>query len=408
MPRLTLLAILLLASALLMPARGQGGAEELPADSLKAESLRAKMSRRTNSLKQKAKTERNKLKQKAATEKERLKQKAAAEKEKLKQKSDRLLERGMEAKELADSMLDVRNARVTTDTLWVARPQCTWTLRAKTDVIGDIIHLHTGSEAGKESDYYLTARPKTTVGMSANYRGISLALSLSPTKLLSDISDFVSSLNYYSNQFGGDLRLEKIDEFDGRTGLIGKSRRLDNTTLRSFAATGYYVFNGRHFSYPAVFNSTWEQRRSAGSLIVQGNLNWGRLKMGNPAEMDAAAYTDQLRRIDMRSFSIGIGYGYNYVLPPHWLLHATLQPSIMLWRDYHLHLSTPDGNAYAEKMQSNHLNIHLTARLGATYSWNRYFIGTTGVMHTLRTGRKQDISVTDTKWSVRTFFGVRF
>ena len=342
-----------------------------------------------------------------STKMQRIKERIKNKKKKIAEKSALLKERGIEMKTQADSLLDIRNARVTTDTLWVARPQCTWTLRAKTDIIGDMIHIHTGDESGNPSDYYMTAHPKMTMGMSANYRGISLSMSFSPTKLLSDISDIVSSLNYYSNQFGGDLTLGKIDEFNGRTGLIGKSRRLDNTTLRSFTASGYYVFNGQRFSYPAVFNSTWEQKRSAGSFIAQANFNWGKLKMGNPTEMDAMAYKDVLNRISMRSVSIGVGYGYNYVLPPHWLMHITVQPSFMLWENYKLYLTDTDGNGFSEKMPSNHFNLHLTARIGATYSWEQYFLGVTGVVHSIKTGRNKDISVTDTKWKVRAFLGVR-
>lgn len=390
-----MLALLL---ALSLPATAQSsGAVAAQPDTTRAERTRTRWT-----------TKREHLKQQAKEQKERLRVKAKEQKEKLKVKSEQLKVKGMEVKVQADSILDIRNARVTTDTLWVARPQCTWTLRAKTDMIGDIIHLHTGDESGHPSDYYMTARPKMTLGVSANYRGISLALSFSPTKLLSDISDMLSSFNYYSNQFGGDLTMEKIDEFDGRTGLVGKSRRLSNTNLRSFTASGYYVFNGKRFSYPAVFNSTWEQKRSAGSLIAQANLNWGRLNMGNPEEMNAGAYTDVLHRINMRSFSIGIGYGYNLVMPPHWLIHLTLQPSIMLWKNYTLHLTDHNlGNSYTDKMPSGSINIHLTGRAGATYSWDKYFIGATGVFHTIKTGKQTDISITDTKWKARAFFGIR-
>ena len=329
-------------------------------------------------------------------------------KEKIVEKKERLIEKGIEARARADSLLDKRNARLTTDTLWVARPQCTWTLRAKTDIIGDVIHLHTGEESGHPSDYYMTARPKTTVGVSANYKGISLSLSLSPTRWLNDISDIISSLNYYSNRFGGDLTMERIDKFDGRASLLGESQKLGNTSLKSVTASGYYVFNGRRFSYPAVFNATWEQKRSAGSVIVQANFNWSRLKVGDIAEMEGmSSYNNALKRISMKSVSIGAGYAYNLVLPPHWLIHITAQPSIMLWKSYKLHQEDADGSEYSETLPSDNFNLHLTGRVGATYSWSRYFIGLTGVVHCIKTGDDNDISVTDTKWKGRAFFGVR-
>lgn len=322
--------------------------------------------------------------------------------ERLAAKGERALEKGRKAKRVADWLLDTWRARVTTDTLWVARPQCTWTFKAKTDLLGDIIHLHTG-ELSKHgvSDYYLTARPKMTLGVSANYKGLSLALSFSPTNMLRDMSDFVSSLNYYSNRYGIDLSLERIDEFKGHSELLGERERLDKTTLRSFAASAYYVFNGRRFSYPAVFNSSWEQRRSAGSFIVQANFDWGRLRIGNQQQYDV------LHRLDTRSLSLGAGYGYNLVLPPHWLIHLTVLPSIMLWKDYRIYMTDEEGDGLSERMHSKHLNIHLTARIGATYSWSRFFVGATGIVHSVRTGLDDGISMSDTRWKTRAFFGVR-
>lgn len=379
----------------------------LVADSVGGESIGEKVAAKAEGLKKKAGEERKKLREKAAEQKELLRAKTAEKKERLRARAGEMKERGMAAKVKADSVLDARNARVRTDTMWVARPQCTWTFRGKADMIGDVIHLRTGDESGNPSDYYLTARPKVTMGASANYRGISLSLSFSPTKWLSDISDIISSLNYYSNQFGGEVTMELIDEFDGHSELLGRRTRLDNTTLRAVTASGYYVLNGRRFSYPAVFNSTWEQRRSAGSVVVQANFNWERLKMGNPAEMDAEAYDNVLNRIDMRSVSIGVGYGYNLVLPPHWLIHLTAQPSVMLWKSFKLHLTDGEGGAMVEKMPSGHFNLHMTGRVGATYSWSKYFLGITGVVHSIKTGRDADISVRDTKWQGRAFFGLR-
>lgn len=321
---------------------------------------------------------------------------------------DQVRERGQEAKLKVDSVLDQRQAKLTTDTLWVARPQCTWTLQGKATMVGEMLHLHTGPQSGHESNYWLTSHPKTTLGLSANYRGLSLMLSASPTKLLTDFSDLVSSLNYYNNRFGIDATLERIDAFDGKPDdiLTTRTERLDHTNLRSLALSAYYVFNGRRFSYPAVFNSTWVQRRSAGSPLVQLSFTTGRLKIGDRLQ-PADNFDQQLVRIDMNALTLGAGYAYNWVPSPHWLLHLTAMPSCMLWRRYRLHNRLGDGTEQRQAMPSSHVNIHITGRIGAIYSWRRYFVGLTGVVQTLKTGDDNDISLTDTKWKGRTFFGVR-
>ncbi len=137
------------------------------------------------------------------TLKERLIEKRDQIKESIQAKIDSLKPKAEEAMIKADSILNVRNAKVTTDTLWVARPLETWTFRAKTDVFSDLMHLRAVDMHDNSSNYYLTADPKVTLGIMANYRGISLSLSFSPSKILSDISDMMSAINYYSNTFGG-------------------------------------------------------------------------------------------------------------------------------------------------------------------------------------------------------------
>ena len=40
----------------------------------------------------------------------------------------------------------------------------------------------------------------------------------------------------------------------------------------------YYAFNGRRFSYPAVFSQSWMQKRSCGSLMLGASFMGGVLK----------------------------------------------------------------------------------------------------------------------------------
>ncbi|MBO4674170.1 MAG: DUF4421 family protein [Bacteroidaceae bacterium] len=322
------------------------------------------------------------------------------------EKIDSLKPKAEEAMIKADSLLDIRNAKITTDTLWVARPQETWTFRAKADVFGDLMHIRSVDMHDKRGDYYLNADPKVTLGIMANYRGISASLSLSPSKLLSDISDMVSAINYYSNTFGFDLTFEKVDAFHGRTGLQSSSHKLTNTNMRQFAVTGYYVFNGKKFSLPAVFNSTWIQKRSAGSFLVQAGFNTGRIKIGDNLDSEHD-FASRLKRIDMNSFSIGAGYGYNLVYGKHWLFHATAQPSIMVWKNYKLHLDDGSGNEEVNKMDAGHINFFLVGRLGAIYSWEKYFIGLTSVVQHSKSGKDSDFALRETQFQARAFFGWR-
>ena len=107
---------------------------------------------------------------------ERLQEKKEQIIQNIQEKIDSLKPKAQEAMIKADSLLDVRNAKITTDTFYVARPQETWTFRAKTDVFGDVMHIRAVDMGGNTGNYYLSAEPKVTLGIMANYRGISLSL----------------------------------------------------------------------------------------------------------------------------------------------------------------------------------------------------------------------------------------
>ena len=326
----------------------------------------------------------------------------------IQEKIDSLKPKAEEAMIKADSILDVRNSKITTDTFYVARPQETWTFRAKVDGFGEMMHLRSVDKTGTKGNYYLNADPKITLGIMANYRGISASFSLSPSKMLSDISDMMSAINYYSNTFGIDFTFEKVNAFRGRTNLESNTHKLSSATnMRQFALTGYYVFNGKKFSLPAVFNSTWVQKRSAGSFLVQAAFNTGRVKIGDDLDTDASVASIP-NRIDMNSFAIGAGYGYNLIAGKHWLLHGTVQPSIMIWQNYKLHTTEKStGVDEVNKMDTDRLNFFIVGRLGAIYSWDRYFIGLTSVIQHSKSGKDSDFALRDTQWQARAFFGWR-
>ena len=337
---------------------------------------------------------------------ERLQEKKEQIVQNIQEKIDSLKPKAEEAMIKADSILDVRNAKITTDTFYVARPQETWTFRAKVDGFGEMMHLRFADMAGNKGNYYLNADPKITLGIMANYRGISASFSLSPSKILSDISDMMSAINYYNNTFGIDFTFEKVNAFRGRTNLQSKTHKLSSATnMRQLAITGYYVFNGKRFSLPAVFNSTWVQKRSAGSFLVQAAFNTGRVKIGDDLDVGALSIPN---RIDMNSFAIGAGYGYNLVAGKHWLLHGTAQPSLMVWQNYKLHTTEKStGTEEVNKMDTGRLNFFIVGRLGAIYSWERYFIGLTSVIQHSKSGKDSDFALRDTQWQVRAFFGWR-
>ncbi len=77
----------------------------------------------------------------------------------------------------------------------------------------------------------------------------------------------------------------------------------------------YYTFNHKRFSYPAAFNQTTLQRRSAGSPIVGMGFTRHSIDMSIEGLPDQLFYTD---------LSLSGGYAYNWVIAKNWLFAGSL------------------------------------------------------------------------------------
>lgn len=83
------------------------------------------------------------------------------------------------------------------------------------------------------------------------------------------------------------------------------------------AAAGTYVFNGKKFSTRAAFEQSEKQLRSAGSFMIGGGLYYYRL--GNLSE----TFNSAEHSFDIFQVGVHAGYGYSWVISPHWLLSAS-------------------------------------------------------------------------------------
>jgi len=329
----------------------------------------------------------------------------------------------------ADSLLAIREDNITTDTMWVEKDKSTLILKTYATVYSDIMHIRSVNAEGSKSDLFVKSDLKTTLGFSANYRGISASFAINPSKFLKKNSDVRYELNYYNNKYGIDAGYQDVhnlsvtDHFLKRIG----NDKIANSSLKSLSVNGYYVFNGKRFSYPAVFNNTWTQKRSAGSFLASASFYYGRAKSDDDAK-GIQSGDNMVHGLKMRHISVGAGYAYNWVVNPRLVLHISAQPSIMMWKDYKINEryrfgideseKTPDGAVlkdgyatydYWRKMPSNKFNFYIVGRAGGTYNINNsQFIAATAVVQSFKTGRDSEFSLVNTNWKVRASYGWRF
>ena len=299
-----------------------------------------------------------------------------------------------------DSALTARYYKIPYDTNYVVRPEGRLTLKLRLNQTGNGIHAK-----GTVNDIYskadLRTSNKTTISLAAIYRGLSVGMAINPAKLKGVYKDYEFNLNYYSSKISLDASYQRSSTLAGdieRNGL----QRLESgdISMKVLNLAGYYTFNHRRFSYPAAFNQSYIQQRSAGSWLAGFSYQGGsikttdELKEKNPNAPEVRIFTGH--------FGIGGGYGYNWVLGKKWLLHFSALPTFVV---YNRNNFTVNG----ERKNAKHMrfNMLFNERVAVVRNFSpRFFAGVTLVMNN-SVFDDDAVVVNQNKWRARAFIGVR-
>lgn len=300
-----------------------------------------------------------------------------------------------------DNVLAERYYRTSYDTNYVVRPEGRWTLKLKGNQTGNSIHAKgTINEVYSRAD--LSTSHKTTISIAAGYRGISASYSINPAKLKGSYEDYELNVNYYGSRVSFDASYQRSTSMSGNIERgAGKSRmEQEDVKMKVFNISAYYCFNHRKFSFPAVFNQSYIQRRSAGSWLAGVSYQGGsihttdELKLRRP---EAPVVT-----IKFGHLGIGGGYGYNLVLWKKLLLHLSVLPTFVVYNRNKIVI-----NEESRSVGSVRFNMLFNEHAAIVYNISpRYFVGATLVMSNSLFNDK-DIVINQNKWIGRAFVGVR-
>lgn len=339
-----------------------------------------------------------------------------------------------------DSILTERRSVITTDTNYVIRPGQTWTFKLAENIKGDYMELFSKDTGNDEFDYYLSNQGSTSTGLSASYHGLTLSYAINPQRLAGKNHDKELGFNIYNNRFGVDFSWFHTKHYSGILDGTKETDEWENATMDGVSIHGYYVFNRKKFSYPAAFTGSWIQKHSAGSWIAGATYYSSTYRSGvdqqqadevientyGPGEYSNEVFILQ-ESIKFKYFSIGVGYAYNFVPNSHWLIHFSILPALVPWRQlksnneiwaYQEELSDEERQAYRSYYReylsyeaTNKLfNFTNVSRLSVTYSWKNYFLGLTSHASTgfINCSTDGDTSfLSNTRWKVRCYFGIR-
>ena len=147
------------------------------------------------------------------------------------------------------------------------------------------------------------------------------------------------SLNIYSSKFGVDLyyrktgsdfKLRGSNGFNLATPIDGQD--FDGLRSKILGLNAYWIFNHRKFSYPAVYSQSTNQRKSAGSFMAgfsysRHSIHFDYTQL--PIEMKNDLNRNlRFSKVKYSDYSLGFGYGYNWVFKKNWVANLSLLPGI--------------------------------------------------------------------------------
>ncbi len=299
-----------------------------------------------------------------------------------------------------DSLLTLRYRRISTDTLYVVRPQTKWVIKTRGNLSGATLYIK-GMSHGKKYSSLVDSDVKSTLNLSVGYLGLSVGVSVNPASWAGMYKDYEFNLNSYSNRWGVDIVYHNQQSAGGWIKHDGQEEQYiphGAVMSKTVNLNAYLAFNHRRFSFPAAFSQSYIQRRSAGSWLMGLSL------MGQWIESDQSLGANvPVSRMNSINIALGAGYGYNLVMPRNWLLHASALPTLIVWDKIQI------WNGQEWKKQQMHVpDFIVTGRLALVKNYRQNFMGASLIFNFSAVGEAERMRIHTTKWRMRLFYGWRF
>jgi hypothetical protein len=209
----------------------------------------------------------------------------------------------------------------------------------------------------------------------------------------------------------------------------------DPIKVHTLIADGYYLFNGKRFSYAAAYDQSVLQKRSAGSLMAGAMYYYGHINYATDYNGDLIYMMKGLGRVKLWQGSVGVGYAYNWVPARGLLISAMAMPMCTVvnkikaygyatnvdelmqdprflseeitdeeWDDWFY--SSLRVRPMGDKTFNSGLTVNFDARLSVTYNFGRYFVNAYGQFNNNRY-RHNDSHGHLNDWFVNTSMGIR-
>lgn len=219
-------------------------------------------------------------------------------------------------------------------------------------------------------------------------------------------------LSLYSSRVGCDLfyretgdnfRIKSISNIDSNVSNLN----FDGLNVKMKGINLYYIFNYKHFSYPAAFAQSTNQRRSCGTFKLgfsysehKVNFNINRLPEQILNELDVNRFYDKVKYKD---YALTFGYAYNWVFAHNWLASFSLDPGIG-YKKSEIQ-AQKDENLFKHFFRN--LNFDVISRAAVVWNNSKYYVGTSLITNTYNY-HKTAFSLTSSFGTLNIYAGMNF
>lgn len=244
----------------------------------------------------------------------------------------------------------------------------------------------------------------STIGLWVGYRGYGYGYS----KSLGDNDDTYFTIGATGGRYGLNFkyRKHKTDAPEFKYSLSIEDIKSSDEgvvdlnapmTLKSYILTGYYLFNGKRFSYSAAYDQSAIQLRSAGSLMLGGAFYRSIVDYASNENADFISMMGNVGKMRITMGCLGLGYAYNLVPAKGWLINAMLMPMLSFYNnttvyrystnmqelmDRYLDSEFADVSVFddahiefeGKDKVAHKVAVNYFARVSVVYNWQRYYL----------------------------------
>lgn len=284
------------------------------------------------------------------------------------------------------------------------------------------------SESGQS--FTFAPKPSMKLGPYVGWRWLFLGYTFDITHLENSNSKREFDLSLYSSMLGIDLFYRKTGD-NYRITRNSLTEKTGNNFLKNEPFSGlnvgikgfdlYYIFNHKKFSYPAAFSQSTRQKRSCGSWLTGIGYNIHSLSLDYDAlnekiKEGLTNYPDadpnsvkldeefDFNSVKYESFSVSVGYAYNWVFVRNCLFAASLSASVTYKK------AKSDISSQASKWKDfnfENFNFDGVGRFGIVWNNNKWYVGASTILHSYNY-KKSRFSTSSYFGSLNIYVGVNF